>query len=101
MSSEAIVCIIERGKANEVVKQAVEAGAGGATIFFARGAGESTFSFFHTLSVDTCKEVIIVLVRADIRDKVVEAMSNAAHIDEKGRGLIFTAPISEIRGIEL
>lgn len=101
MSSEAIVCVVERGKANEVVKKAVEAGAGGATIFFGRGAGESTFSFFHTLSVDTSKEVIIVLVRAEIRDKVVEAMANAARIDEKGRGVIFTAPISSVRGIEL
>ena len=39
MGLEAIVCILERGKANDVVKKAVEAGARGATIFFARGSG--------------------------------------------------------------
>ena len=55
MELEAIICIVERGRANDVVHQAVEAGAGGATIFFGRGSGETTFSFFHSLKVESAK----------------------------------------------
>ena len=99
MNNEVIVCIIERGKADAVVKAAVAAGAGGATIFFGRGSGAMTFSFFHSLNVDLAKEIIIILVGHDTRPKVVEAITQTAHLDEPGKGLLFTFPVSEVRGI--
>lgn len=101
MGLEAIVCILERGKANDVVKKAVEAGARGATIFFARGSGETTFSFFHSLNVETSKEAIIILVSPETKDKVIEAVAAAARVEEKGVGILFTVPVNEIRGLTL
>lgn len=99
MNLEAIVCIVERGRANEVVRKAVEAGAGGATIFYGRGSGETTFSFFHSLKVESAKEIIIILVEQSKRTAVVEATAAAASVEEAGRGILFTVPVSEIRGI--
>ena len=100
MSAEGIFCIIERGKADAVAKAAVSAGAGGATIFFGRGSGAMTFSFFHSLNVDSAKEIIIIVVTQEVRDAVVDAISKAACLDKQGKGVLFTFPVSEIRGIK-
>ena len=99
MNNEVIVCILERGKADEVVKAAVTAGAGGATILFGRGSGATTFSFFHSLNVDSAKEVVIILVGHETRNLVVESISQTACLNEPGKGLLFTFPVSEMRGI--
>ena len=101
MELEAIVCIVERGRANDVVHKAVEAGAGGATIFFGRGSGETTFSFFNSLKVESAKEVIIIIVTLEKKAAVVAAMVEAARVEENGRGVLFTVPVNEIRGIKL
>ena len=100
MNNEGIVCIIERGKADAVVKAAIAAGAGGATIFFGRGSGAQTFSFFHSLNVDSAKEIIIIIVTPETRAAVVDALTAAARLNEPGKGLLFTFPITEIRGIK-
>ena len=101
MNNEGIVCIIERGKADATVKAAIAAGAGGATIFFGRGSGAQTFSFFHSLNVDSAKEIIIIIVNPKIRDAVVDAITASARLDEPGKGILFTFPITEVRGIKL
>lgn len=90
---EAIVCIIERGKADAVVKDAVKAGAKGATIFYGRGGGEQTFSFFHSLNVAPSKEVIIILVSNEEVDKIFDAVAASAKVHEKGKGIVFTVPV--------
>ena len=99
MSNEVLFCIIERGKADTVVKAAIAAGAGGATIFFGRGSGATTFSFFHSLNVDSAKEVIVIVVGPETREAVVEAVTQSARLNEPGKGLLFTFPVSEVRGI--
>jgi Nitrogen regulatory protein PII len=100
MNAEGIICIIERGKADAVTKAAVKAGAGGATVFFGRGAGAATFSFFHSLNIDSAKEIITIVVTAEARAAVVNAISKAAQLDEPGKGILFTFPITEVRGIK-
>ncbi|MGI5870150.1 MAG: P-II family nitrogen regulator [Kiritimatiellia bacterium] len=101
MELEAIICIVERGKAQDVVHKAVDAGAGGATIFYGRGAGETTFSFFHSLKIESSKEIIIIIVTSEKKAAVVEAMVEAARVEENGRGVLFTVPVNEIRGAML
>lgn len=97
---EAIICIIERGKADAVVKEAVKAGATGATIFYGRGGGEQTFSFFHSLNVAPSKEVIIILAEDAEVDNIFNAVAEAAKVQEKGKGIVFTLPVGRISRAE-
>ena len=101
MGIKAIVYIVERGKANAIVKKAVEAGASGATIFFARGAGEDTFSFFHSLNIDSSKEVLLTLVPEEKKQAIMDAICEAAKKDEKSRGLLFSFSVDDIIGAGL
>lgn len=101
MKSEVIVCIVERGKADAVVKKAVAAGAGGATIFYGRGAGENTFSFFHSLNVDSSKEIILILATEAGKAAIIDAIVMEARLEEHGRGILFTLPAGDVRGIKV
>lgn len=99
MSSEALFCVVERGKADRIVKKAVEAGARGATIFYGRGAGADTFSFFHNLNVESSKEIIVIVVPEEKKEKILGAILAESHVDEEGRGILFTVPVGEMHGM--
>ncbi|NLB68122.1 MAG: P-II family nitrogen regulator [Lentisphaerae bacterium] len=99
MSAEAVFCVVERGKADRIVKKAVKAGARGATIFYGRGAGADTFSFFHNLNVESSKEIIVIIVTEKTREPILSALLAESHVDEEGRGILFTIPITEVHGI--
>jgi len=84
MSSEALFCVVERGKADRIVKKAVEAGARGATIFYGRGAGADTFSFFHNLNVESSKEIIVIVVPEEKKEKILGAVLAESTSMKKG-----------------
>ena len=99
MEYEAIVVIVERGKANEIIKKVAEAGAIGATIAYGRGSGEQVFSFFRSLKVESSKEIILIISPRDKLDTLYETVVVAAKVREKGKGIVFTVPIGNLTGI--
>lgn len=101
MGYEAIIAIVERGKANAVVKKASEAGARGATIAYGRGSGEHIFSFFRSLQIEPAKEIICIICPGEEVDKVYDAVVEAAKVKKKGMGIVFTMPIGRFSGGDL
>lgn len=99
MSYEAIIVIVERGKANAIVKRAVEEGAHGATIVFGRGSGEQVFSFFRSLQVESSKEIILIISPKEKLRELFDVVVEAARVKEKGKGIAFTVPIANLTGI--
>ena len=96
---ELIVAIVERGKAQGVVKAAVKAGAPGATIIYGRGTGEHVLSFFQSLKVEPAKEIILLLVALEARPAIFAAVAEAARVREGGKGIAFVLPVSALVGI--
>jgi Nitrogen regulatory protein PII len=101
MEYEAIVIIVERGKANSIVKKASEAGARGATIAFGRGSGEHLFSFFRSMQIEPSKEIILIITTKEKLDHIFEVVTEAAKIREPGKGIAFTVPIRNLCGLNL
>ncbi len=99
MEYEAIVVIVERGKANAIVKKASEAGAHGATIAYGRGSGEQVFSFFRSLQVESSKEIILIIAPEDKVQDLFKVVVDAGNVLEKGKGIAFTVPIRNLCGI--
>lgn len=94
-----IIAIVERGKANGVVKAAAAAGAGGATIYAGRGAGEHTFSLFGNMQIDPGKEIINILARDDGVDALFDVVAKAAQTHLPGRGVAFVVPVERVAGL--
>lgn len=101
MNYEAIVVIVERGKANAIVKKVAEAGAHGATIAYGRGSGEQVFSFFRSLQVESSKEIILIISNQEKLQTLFDVVCDAAKVREKGKGIAFTVPICNLVGISL
>ncbi len=99
MNYEAIVVIVERGKANDVVKKVTEAGARGATIIYGRGAGGQVLSFFRSLQVEASKEILFIIADENNVQRLLEVAAEAAHVKEQGKGIAFTVPIRNLIGI--
>lgn len=101
MGYEAIIVIVERGKANAIVKKATEAGARGATIAYGRGSGEQVFSFFRSLQVEPSKEIIMIISSQDKLCDIFKVVVEAAKVNEPGKGIAFTVPINNLTGITI
>ena len=90
-----ITCIVQRGRAKEVLKAAQDAGAQGATIHYGKGYGVHELLGVFAVAIDTEKEIINIIVPSDIRDMVFERMATAGHLDTPGMGMIFTTRIEK------
>ena len=90
-----ITCVVQRGKAEEVVRAAQDAGAQGATIHFGNGSGVRERLGLLGLAVDVEKEIITILVGDDQLDRVFERMYFSAELDLPGAGIIYVTKLDK------
>ena len=94
-----IYCIVQRGKADRIVKKAMQAGAGGATIWFARGSGIREKLGLLGIAISPEKEVIMIITQPEQTDRVFNAIVKAGRLDVPGQGLAFVTEIKQLAGI--
>lgn len=90
-----ITCIVQRGVADTVVQAAREAGAMGATIYFARGIGMEERLGLLGVTIDTEKEVIKIVVSSEQADLIFERVYLAARLDTPGMGFMYVTPLEK------
>ncbi|MBM3839247.1 MAG: P-II family nitrogen regulator [Verrucomicrobia bacterium] len=90
-----ITCIVQRGIADTLVKAAREAGAQGATVYFARGTGIRERLGILGVAVEVEKEVINVVVSTDQVDRIFEKMYLAGKLDTPGMGFMYITPLEK------
>ncbi len=95
-----IITIIERGKAEYVVKKAKEAGAKGATVLYGRGTGTHEAHQLFNIHIESSKEIIIILVEKDKMKPIYDAIVEAGKLNEPGAGIIFTVPVENLLGLQ-
>lgn len=93
-----ITCIVQRGEADKMVKAAMEAGAQGATIYYARGTGvRQKLGVFGSI-IQPEKEVIIIVAQTSETDKIFNAIVSAGKLDLPGKGFAFVQKIDRAVG---
>ncbi len=96
---EVIFCIVNSGYSEAVMDAAKEVGARGGTIFNARGtAGKEAETFFH-ITIEPEKEIVMILVSADIKDAVLHALYKKVGLDTAGQGIAFSVPVDAVVGL--
>jgi nitrogen regulatory protein PII len=90
-----ITCIVQRGLADDIVKAAQEAGAQGATIYFAQGSGIRERLGVLGVTVEVEKEVINIVVAANQANRVFEKMYLAGKLDTPGKGFMYITPLEK------
>ena len=96
---EMILCIVNAGFSELVMEAAKEEGARGGTVIHARGtANKEAEQFFH-IAIQPDKEIVMILVSADIKDKVLHAIYKNAGLKSEGSGIAFSLPVDEVVGL--
>lgn len=96
---ELITCVIQRGKGDRISKAAIEAGAGGATIFFARGLGMRERLGLLGLAIVPEKEVIMIVCKSEETERVFDAIVREGKLDTPGMGIAYVIPIHAVAGL--
>lgn len=97
-SAELIISIVNRGYAGEVMDAARAAGAQGGTVLRARGTGSDETAKFYKITVEPEKDILLLLVRRDVRSDVIRAICKAAGLKTSGRGIVFSLPVQDVIG---
>lgn len=84
-----IICVVQKGMADDVIKAARDAGAQGSTVYYARGYGVRERLGLLGVAVDVEKEVVNIVVSMDQADRIFEKMSVAAKMDTPGMGFMY------------
>lgn len=99
LDTKCVVTIVERGKADNIVKAAKKAGASGATIFYGRGTGDTEVQKFLKVNIESSKEIILVITEKKKAEAIIRAIVEAGNLSKPGKGILFTFPISNLMGL--
>ena len=90
-----ITCIVQRGQGDDIVSAAQDAGAQGATIYFARGTGVRERLGILGVAIEVEKAVVNIIAANDQVDRIFEHLYVVAELDTPGRGLMYVTPLEK------
>ena len=96
---EVIFCIVNAGFTDTVMDAAREAGAGGGTVIHARGTANSEAEKAFGIVVQPEKEVVMIIVKSEIRDAVLHALYKSVGLNTAGQGIAFSLPVDSVVGL--
>ena len=96
---EVIFAIVNAGYAEEAMDVAREQGVRGGTILNARGVARADEAAFFGISIHHEKEILMMVVEKDIRDKVLNAIYKEMGMAKKAKGIAFSLPVSDVAGL--
>lgn len=97
---EAILVVVNHGYTDLVMTAARTAGAKGGTVISARGTGNKEMEQFFGVTITPEKDIVIILVPKEIRDRVMMAVNEGAGMSTKGQGIAFSLPVADAVGLE-
>jgi nitrogen regulatory protein PII len=96
---KAIFVIVDRGNAETVIEAAEEAGARGATVINARGAGTHETSKLFAMVVEPEKEVVLIVAAMERTDSITTAIRAVSGLDKPGKGIMFVVDVEQTVGL--
>ena len=96
---EVIFVIVNSGYAEEAMQVAREQGVRGGTILGARGVVNEDAAAFFGIALHADKEIVMMVVDKEIRDKVLNALYKEMSLDKKSQGIVFSLPVSDVAGL--
>ena len=94
-----VFAIVNAGFAEDVMEVAREQGVRGGTILNARGVVNEESAAFFGITLHADKEILMMVVEKDIRDRVLNAIYKEMGMAKKARGIAFSLPVSDVAGL--
>ena len=96
---EMILCIVNAGFSDAVMDTARKLGAGGGTVIHARGTANGLAEKKFEIPVSPEKEIVMILVPAEIKDDVLHGLYRAVGLKTPGQGIAFSLPVDAAVGL--
>ncbi len=96
---EAVFCIVNAGFSGVVMDAAREAGARGGTVIHARGTANNEAEKYFQITVQPDKDIVMILVPAEIKDGVLHAIYRQAGLKTAGQGIAFSLAVDNVAGL--
>ena len=94
-----VICIVNTGYSQVVMDAAREAGARGGTIIHGRGTANREAEKLFQIVVQPDKELVMIIVKDEIKDAVMMAINAKAGLETNGQGIAFSLPVDRTIGI--
>ena len=94
-----VVVVVNKGFSDFVVVAAREAGASGGTIISGRGTGVHENDSVLGIKIQPEKEAVLIIVYRSKRKQIMKQICERANLNEEGKGICFSLPVSDIAGI--
>ena len=101
MHFKLIIALIEDDKTDAVMAAARKEGATGMTVInHARGEGLKTSKTFFGLTLETQRDMLLMLVEEHLSRKILERIANVGEFDSKpGTGIAFKIDVEDAMGV--
>lgn len=99
LSYQLIMTITEEGYSEKVMTVAKKNGATGGTVIKGRGLGNKDAVKFLGFSIEPEKDIILIVVKEDIKKTLMEEITKEVGLNTKGKGVCFSLPIDEALGL--
>ena len=96
---EVIFCIVNAGFSDSVMDAAKEFGARGGTVIHARGTANSEAEKMFGITVQSEKEIVMILVPSNIKNDILHALYRAVGLKTPGQGIAFAMPVTNVVGL--
>ena len=96
---EVIFAIVNSGYAEDAMDVAREQGVRGGTIINGRGVAREDEATFFGITIHADKEILMMVVEKDIREKVLHALYKQMGMQQKAQGIVFSLPVSDVAGL--
>ena len=96
---EVIFAIVNSGFAEEAMDVARAEGVRGGTILNARGVAREDAAAFFGITVHAEKEILMMVVEKQLRDRVLNALYREMGMGKKAQGIAFSLPVSDVAGL--
>lgn len=98
-SHEVIFCVVNAGFTEAVMDAAREVGARGGTVIHARGTANSEAEKLFGIVVQPEKEIVMIIVKSEIKDNVLHALYKSVGLNTAGQGIAFSLPVDSVVGL--
>ncbi len=96
---QAIYVIVDKGKANDVIRAGKEGGARGGTIFNARSAGIHEPEKLFSMAIEPEREMVMILAEIDKVERIVNSITINLDLNVPGNGILYVQPVEQVIGL--
>lgn len=98
---ELLIVIANQGYTELVMDAARKVHAAGGTVIHARGTGSENAQKFLGVTLVPEKELILIVVKKDQKNDIMNAIMQEAGLESKARSIVFSLPVTQTAGMRL